>query len=393
MTATTKTDCQATGMCRYDSLIRPRFFDGMLLTDESLLAEQTYHREALKRVNRYMYGSGILCGLQVEWVSGLCIRIQPGAALDCQGNFIELCRCVTIDLTETCKECYPGSCLPADTKDIVRYLAVRYADIGADPQPVLASDDECASASQGTKCQTSKTREGFCFELLDHCPEADTCLDRVGLLSTFLEAREEAHTKHVAMAQAAATAGPAAGAPTSPPAAPSHAPAAPSTEPTAMQRLEKPLSMEQSPACPACDCGDKFVGLAKLTINCGKSTVTVDPGCRSYVWTPRLVRTVLCKVLAALDKRLNQAATVTEERRFPKVEQFLRDPVEGVRRALLHFATEPDWQRSVGQPINQIHHPIATPQAAQPAAAPRPPRARRTPRAPGAGPAGPPPAP
>src|SRR4051794_3807750 len=171
MAATTKTDCQATGMCHYDSLTRPRFFDGMLLTDESLQEEQDYHREALKRVNRYLWGSGIVCGLEVTWVSGLCIQVRPGAALDCKGNLIELCRCVTIDFTKDCKDAYPGGCIPADPtlKPLERFLVVRYADRGGAPQPVLASDDECGTAGQEPKCQQSKTLEGFCFELRDTC--------------------------------------------------------------------------------------------------------------------------------------------------------------------------------------------------------------------------------
>jgi hypothetical protein len=418
MTATTKTDCQATGMCQYDSLIRPRFFDGMLLTDESLLAEQNYHRDALKRVNRYMYGSGILCGFQVEWVSGLCIRVRPGAALDCQGNFIELCRCVTIDLTETCKQCFPGACVPAETPDLVKYLVMRYADKDADPQPVMTSDDPCASSGQTPACQSSKSREGFCFELVDRCPEVDPCNDQIGLLATFFEARDEAAhggQSSVGTVQMASRAGPATGATSAGHSTAPSPPPAPSAPPTATERLKQPLTMEQSPPCPACECGDKYVGLAKLTINCGKSTVTVDAGCRTYVWTPRLLRTVVCKVFAALDQRLNQGTPATAEARAPNIDLCVREPLEGVRRVLVHFAASEARKASLFQQKAPIQPASATSRRTTPAptkpasttpptptpptttptppAASRTPRVRRPTRSPGSGPGGPPPGP
>lgn len=360
MTATTKTDCLATGMCHYDSLTRTKFFDGMLLTDESLVAEQTYHREALKRVNRYLWGSGIVCGLEVEKVSGLCIRVRPGAALDCQGNLIELCRCVTIDLTDTCKKQFPGACIPETAGEITKYLAVRYADIGADPQPVLAADDECASSGKGTKCQASKTREGFCFELLDECPDSPLCPEEEGMLSAYTEAKKEApaETKawmeeHIAMVEGTGAA-PAA------PAAPAPPPAAPRVQMSALDRLEARQSMLQSPPCPQCGCTDSFVGLAKLTIKCGETAVEVETDCRSYVWTPGLLRTLVCKLLAGYDQKANQAVPpLTQERRWPRTDQVIRDPIEGVRRALVYMAVAPDWRSELEGRLEAIKRTAA----------------------------------
>src|SRR5215475_11750335 len=112
MTTKTMTDCTTEGLCHYDSLTRTRFFHGMLLTDDHLRAEQAYHREAIKRINRHLWGSGIVCGLEVERTSGLCIKVHPGLALDCPGNVVEVCKCITIDLSEVCKKVYPGACVP-----------------------------------------------------------------------------------------------------------------------------------------------------------------------------------------------------------------------------------------------------------------------------------------
>jgi hypothetical protein len=150
----------------------------MLLTDEHLRAEQTYHRESLKRLNRSLWGAGIVCGLEVRKVSkdhGLCIKVQPGLALDCAGNVIDVCKSITLDLASVCKEKYPDGCAPEDkTEPIEKYLVIRYAEIAADPQPVLTPEEDCAP-SGGTKCEGSKYREGFCLEFRDECPDCPMC--------------------------------------------------------------------------------------------------------------------------------------------------------------------------------------------------------------------------
>jgi hypothetical protein len=108
----TKTECE-TKLCQYDSLTRTRFYNGMLLTAEHLRAEQAYHRESLKRLNRNLFGSGIVCGLEVEiQPRGLCLTVHPGVALDCCGNLVEVCKCVTVDLSKVCKDEYGSQCLP-----------------------------------------------------------------------------------------------------------------------------------------------------------------------------------------------------------------------------------------------------------------------------------------
>lgn len=69
------------------SLERPRFFSGRLLTAADLALEQQYFREKLKRHNRSLHGFGIVSGLKVNVNSGQII-VNPGLALDCEGNEI-----------------------------------------------------------------------------------------------------------------------------------------------------------------------------------------------------------------------------------------------------------------------------------------------------------------
>ena len=66
-------------------LTRPRLFSGKLITPEDLELEQQYFREKLKRHNRSLHGFGIVSGLKVTTKSGQII-VEPGLALDCEGN-------------------------------------------------------------------------------------------------------------------------------------------------------------------------------------------------------------------------------------------------------------------------------------------------------------------
>lgn len=272
MTTNTKANCSATDLCHYDSATRARFFHGMLLTDEDLRGEQAYHRNALKRVNRYLWGSGIVCGLAVDHVSGLCIQVHPGAALDCDGNLIEVCKCTSIDLSKLCKDLYPGGCIPANKDPVTKYLVIKYAEVDAEPVPVQSGDD-CASNGEATKCQPSRYREGYCLELRDECPNAKPCGEdpkgRTGLLASLIDASRSA------------------------------------TREGAQDVVKKNHpGCFAGPPCPdcGCGCGECAVGVAELVIDCSKSEVTVNCKCREYVCSPRLTRWLTCELLGGLEK-------------------------------------------------------------------------------------------
>jgi hypothetical protein len=72
-------------MAESESLKRLRFFTGQVLTAQSFELEQKYFREKLKRHNRALHGFGIVSGLKVIVEAGQII-VEPGLALDCQGN-------------------------------------------------------------------------------------------------------------------------------------------------------------------------------------------------------------------------------------------------------------------------------------------------------------------
>jgi hypothetical protein len=91
------------------ALERVHFFDGMILTADDLEAERHYHLTRSRMINRAVFGCGIACGLEVEKhpaedqaPCSVCVR--PGIAFDCQGDPLELCRAVRLDLDpDPCK--------------------------------------------------------------------------------------------------------------------------------------------------------------------------------------------------------------------------------------------------------------------------------------------------
>jgi hypothetical protein len=238
----------------------------------------------LKRINRYLWGSGIVCGLEVD-SKGMCIQVHPGAAMDCRGNFIEVCKCITIDFWEDCKKKYPEACVPTEAKAFSKYLVLRYAEIPADPQPVLSSNEDCPSDTGQTKCQASKIREGFCLELVDKCPKVEACPDdKEGPLAAYLTI--------LGMSE----------------------------KTKAQEEMPKivPDCMKLSPPCPGCDCDDCGgcdecdICLARLEIDCGKKTVTVSCDCRRYIWSPRMLQWMVCAVLAKLDRHIDAIPASSE---------------------------------------------------------------------------------
>jgi hypothetical protein len=71
---------------------RPRYFAGQLLTETELNSEQEYVRAKQRLHNRYLHGSGVVCGLQV--VCSDCdgwVTIKEGYAIDPCGNDVIVC--------------------------------------------------------------------------------------------------------------------------------------------------------------------------------------------------------------------------------------------------------------------------------------------------------------
>jgi hypothetical protein len=281
-------ECE-TKACNYPT-IRTRFYNGMLLTDQHLRDEQHYHREKLKSVNRHLFGAGIVCGLKVTAPKvGLCVKIDPGVALDCCGNLIEVCKCISLDLSKLCKEKYGQSCIEAEdsTPRVIRKnLVLSYKETESDPEPVLTPAAECRSAGDESKCQQSKVKEGYCIELWDEdkCPCMETKRDGtkpggypksggdVPMANTPVEGAK-AGTEQAMMQTRTAI-----------------------RTKTWEDVLEAFLEDNPLPCYP-CGCCENSVGLATLEIDCAANTVTVEYTCRTYVISPRLIRWIVSSIV------------------------------------------------------------------------------------------------
>ena len=287
----TKTDCE-TNLCYYETASRPNFFHGMLLTDEHLRAEQAYHREALKRVNRNLWGSGIVSGLTVE-KQDLCIKINPGVALDCCGNLIEVCKCITLDLSKECEKNYGSDCPPRQTQGnepdlkIKKYLVLRYVEKETDLEPVLTPDTDCEPAGGKSRCSASKVQEGYCIELWDKCP----CPQDPGPLKDILATLEEAaEYQQLGYRDRNATGGAVGG---TLPAPIPRGSAGGSGSPDQKDCTDLPLPFE------GCGCCESAIGLAVFEINCTTKTITrnIECDCRHYVMSPRLMSWLFARLI------------------------------------------------------------------------------------------------
>jgi hypothetical protein len=130
---------------------RPRYFRGQILTEQDFASEQDYFREKLRRHNRLLHGSGVVCGLRVASAEEDCaVTISPGYALDPCGDEILLEEETLLRLPRS------GQSAPqvdAPCPDGTWYVAVRYAEIPAQFVPAIGGTGETDSV------QPSRIRE------------------------------------------------------------------------------------------------------------------------------------------------------------------------------------------------------------------------------------------
>jgi hypothetical protein len=141
-------------MSETQSLKRLRYFTGQVLTAESLELEQQYFREKLKRHNRTLHGFGIVSGLKVGVRPGQII-VEPGLALDCEGNELVVPGAQTVGVA------------PATDRLRSAYVCVRYVESQTDEIPAVPN--EPATTIENVT-RPSTITEGFAIEVAhDNC--------------------------------------------------------------------------------------------------------------------------------------------------------------------------------------------------------------------------------
>ena len=143
-------------------LARNHYFTGKLLVERDFTDEQRYNAGKQQRQNRYLHGSGTVCGLKVkqhphENRRDTCIVIEPGTAIDCCGREL-LVRCEEyFDFSTKIKE-KKGNLEPGEH---TLQICLRYSECPAEQVPVLF--DECGSG--GTDSQPNRIIEGYDFDV------------------------------------------------------------------------------------------------------------------------------------------------------------------------------------------------------------------------------------
>jgi hypothetical protein len=153
--------------------VRPKFFGGMLLTEDDLQAAIDYMVAKRKLTNREVIGAGVVCGLGVkpDPCDTRSVVVSPGYAIECCGNDILVSCPETVDIIDLVRELRQRTGVdcgePCDDQPHQGYhLVVCYAETPTAPVAPYAPDD-CATG----ECEFSRISEGYRFEL--RCDEVE----------------------------------------------------------------------------------------------------------------------------------------------------------------------------------------------------------------------------
>ena len=166
--------------CFASKFTRLKYFHGMLLTEDDFQEEQTYFREKHKLHNR-MHGYGVVWGLGLrppdltEGNNGnngdediLKIIIEPGFALDCDGNEIIVCNEHVEPLKDKIKLlkqqgkiCTEDECGISPYEHPKIFIGIKYCECNA--KPVQQYTAECST--DDLKPQYSRVKEGYSVKI------------------------------------------------------------------------------------------------------------------------------------------------------------------------------------------------------------------------------------
>ena len=192
---------------------RSRYFPGQLLTNEDLEADQRYFIEKNKLHNRYLVGSGVVCGLAVRChptCEGVVV-IEPGYAIDCGGNDIVLCDSTEFDIVaylDACRReeeinCYSRISSSSRCEDISKdyCLLLSFQEEPAKPVTALVQ----GNGNGNRRCEPSRIKETFRLDLVpkdefddrvnppDFWSKLQTCINTfLPKMQGFIEALEQA---------------------------------------------------------------------------------------------------------------------------------------------------------------------------------------------------------
>ena len=145
---------------------RVRYFAGQIMTEEDLTAEQAYHRAKHRSHNRYLHGSGVVCGLQVEATkpTSSSVVVQPGVAIDCCGREILVVEPLVVE---------PRGLLEKGRKRGRIYLTLSYGETEVGPISAPDGNDPQSDSSrirEMARIGATRTRPVDPTTSADRCP-------------------------------------------------------------------------------------------------------------------------------------------------------------------------------------------------------------------------------
>lgn len=139
---------------------RNRYFYGKLLSVEDFETEQRYFNDKRRTINRFLFGSGVVCGLNVVEVDDESISVERGLALDFAGREIVLDEPAVRRITEL--EGYG-----AGQEEGYYYLCLEYQEEAAE-----LMHNVTGAAGQGSS-EYNKYREGYRLYVTQEEPERE----------------------------------------------------------------------------------------------------------------------------------------------------------------------------------------------------------------------------
>lgn len=147
---------------KYFPFERNKYFYGKLLTVDDFEIEQKYMNDKRRMLNRFLHGTGVVCGLQVVLVNDNTISIESGLALDFAGReiVVEMPDVRTLPMIDGF-----SSYWEAKEENGYLYLCIDYDEV--EKEAVHSISLSNASGKE----EYNKYREGYRLFLTDQEPE------------------------------------------------------------------------------------------------------------------------------------------------------------------------------------------------------------------------------
>lgn len=138
---------------------RNNYYFGKLMRAQDFQTEQSYFNEKRWLINRMVHGWGVVCGLDVEIVSGNGnekdkIKIEPGLAIDCFGREILVCEPQFIPIIPEASECDNNQTQQSEEKKYA--VCLKFKECKTDSFTV-----SYGACDQKEKCQFNHRKDWF----------------------------------------------------------------------------------------------------------------------------------------------------------------------------------------------------------------------------------------